>query len=85
MNITLHNVTLTLSIFYPLHSWDKAEDMMLASKVLHRLSVGSSSAQMYFMKATLGTFYKLTDRPLDAVMELKEVIGHFGEQILQVM
>ena len=53
--------------------------MILTSKVLHKLSVGGNSAQQYFFKATLGTYYKLTDRPLDAIEELKEVVDRFGK------
>ena len=59
--------------------YEEAEAMLEASAAIHRLSVPSQSQQMYLMKATLGNFYKSTDKPLQAISLLKEVVDHVGQ------
>ena len=60
---------------------DDAESMLEASARLHRLAVAAHSPHMYLMKATLGNYYRDTDRPLEAVALLEEVVSHMGRSL----
>ena len=64
--------------------FEDAESMLQASATVHRLSVPSHSQQMYLIKATMGNFYKSTDKPLEAIDLLQNVVDHVGKEILLV-
>ena len=55
-----------------------AEDMMQTSVALMKLCQSSNSYFRLLAAATLGTFYKITEKPKECIMILKNVVDNVG-------
>ncbi len=58
---------------------------MAESLSIHRLSVAQNSHYNFLAKATLGMFYKATDKPLEALELLRDVADNTGELSVTVI
>jgi len=56
-----------------------AEDMMQTSVALMKLCQPSTSYFRLLASATLGTFYKITEKPKECIMILKNVVDNIGK------
>jgi hypothetical protein len=58
-----------------------AEDMMQTSVALMKLCQPSNSYFRLLAAATLGTFYKITEKPKECIIILKNVVDNVGMYI----
>ena len=64
-----------LHIFY---RRKEAEEMLLAAYSVYKLSVHPRSNLLCLIKATIGTFYRTVDKPLEAIELLKDCVEMAG-------
>lgn len=62
-----------------------AEDMMQTSVALMKLCQPSNSYFRLLAAATLGTFYKITEKPKECIMILKNVVDNIGKNFIFVL